>query len=144
MGDTFRRWTSTHKNVKLSPGSQCNVAQKSTNIRELMEYLNAVAFRTYFIKFIDAIKWGYFSGWPVLTTTNTRKKLPKPEATTKFHTNQTIKTQYTQYRASRKGIQPRMHRPKNQKLGYQWSVHFRKVMGENIHRKNRKIYRNIH
>ena len=104
VGDTIRRWTNPQRKYEANFKSTIQRGTKNTNIQDLMAYLHASYFSPDIITFIDVAKWGYFSGWTILTTTNIRKYLPKSEATNKHHMDQTRKTQDQQNRAYRKAI----------------------------------------
>ena len=61
------------------------MAQKSTNIGNLMMYLQDESVIPDISTLIDVLQQGYFSGWPALTTANNGKHPPKSEATTTGH-----------------------------------------------------------
>jgi hypothetical protein len=69
----------------------CYNAYQHHKIPELIQYLHAAAFSPVPSTCIAAIQRGFFQSWPGLTATAVQKHLPKSEATTKGHMDQTRK-----------------------------------------------------
>ena len=60
-------------------------------ILELIQFLHTAAFSPFPSTWIAAIQRGFFQSWPGLTAAAVQKHLPKSEATTKGHIDQTQK-----------------------------------------------------
>jgi hypothetical protein len=69
----------------------CYNAYQHHKIPELIQYLHAAAFSPVPSTWIAAIQREYYQSWPGLTAAAVRKHLPKSEATTKGHLDQTRK-----------------------------------------------------
>ena len=70
---------------------ECHHAYQEQTIPDLIKFLHATAFSPVPSTWIKAIQRGFFQSWPGLTTAAVRKHLPKSEATTKGHLDQTRK-----------------------------------------------------
>jgi hypothetical protein len=77
--------------ANIEHSTVCYNAYQHHKIPELIQYLQAVAFSPVPSTWIAAIQRGFSQSWPGLTTAAVRKHLPKSEATTKGHINQTRK-----------------------------------------------------
>jgi hypothetical protein len=67
----------------------CYNAYQHHRIPELIQYLHTAAFSPVPSTWIAAIQRGFYQSWPGLTAAAVRKHLPKSEATTKGHLDQT-------------------------------------------------------
>jgi hypothetical protein len=69
---------------------QCaNVLQVNTGIKRMIHYLHAAAFSPVKSTWLAAIKKGYYTSWPGLTTAAVHKHYPQTTATAKGHMDQT-------------------------------------------------------
>jgi hypothetical protein len=69
----------------------CNSAYQTNKMPALIQFLHTAAFSPVPSTWIVAIQRGFFQSWPGLTTAAVRKHLPKSEAATKGHLDQTRK-----------------------------------------------------
>jgi hypothetical protein len=76
-------------NIERTP--VCYNAYQHHKIPELIQYLHAAAFSPVPSTWIAAIQRGFFQAWPGLSAAAVQKHLPKSEATTKGHLDQTRK-----------------------------------------------------